>query len=63
MWDINVMKGYAPGIDKGPSGESDITSVIWSRENKTLLATSAENGSIVYGDSSHNFIHPNALVY
>jgi hypothetical protein len=42
------MKGYAPGTDKGPSGESDITSVAWSRENRAIFATSAENGCLVY---------------
>lgn len=50
VWDLNSMKGYQPGTDKGPSGESDITSVAWSRENRAIFATSADNGCLVLWD-------------
>lgn len=42
------MVAYAPGPTKGPAGETEITSVHWNRQVKHILASSAENGIVVY---------------
>lgn len=51
IWDLANAGPLAPSGDinnKGPGGESEITSVAWNKQVKHILASSAASGVTVY---------------
>eukprot|EP01125_Pyxidicula_operculata_P008838 TRINITY_DN292_c0_g2_i1.p1 TRINITY_DN292_c0_g2~~TRINITY_DN292_c0_g2_i1.p1 ORF type:complete len:1154 (+),score=395.81 TRINITY_DN292_c0_g2_i1:46-3507(+) len=50
IWDLSSIQPYAPGNQKSPSGDSDITDIGWNSQVIHILATSTANGMAVVWD-------------